>query len=210
MTCLPNFIRNGFSFHSPRYINLFFVPPFAPSSTLIIYSSTLNPQEPLINLFNQPPLYNHTMSLHYLPPVKPSAIALGTVFNHAASLAILGPVFGETYHRAQAANSKEEFIKSKEAASAAAAWGTSLVGSAVQSYGVGALINATGTLSYKGAAYLGSLIFMASSAPSFIAQITTEKRPLDTVAVGALARVFETVGLSLFLTWWGTHTNPFE
>jgi hypothetical protein len=31
---------------------------------------------------------------------------------------------------------------------------------------VGALINATGTLSYKGAAYLGSLIFMASSAPS--------------------------------------------
>ena len=101
-----------------------------------------------------------------LPPVKPSAIALGTVFNHAASLAILAPVFGDTYHRAQAANSKEEFLKSKEAASAAAAWGSSLVGSAIQSYGVGALINATGTLSYKGAAYLGSLIFMASSAPS--------------------------------------------
>ena len=101
-----------------------------------------------------------------LPPVKPSAIALGTIFNHAASLAILGPVFGDTYHRAQAANSKEEFVKSKEAASAAAAWGTSIVGSAVQSYGVGALLNATGTLSYKGAAYLGSLVFMASSAPS--------------------------------------------
>ena len=101
-----------------------------------------------------------------LPPVKPSAIALGTVFNHTASLAILAPVFGDTYHRAQAANSKEEFLRSKEAASAAAAWGSSLVGSAVQSYGVGALINATGTLSYQGAAYLGSLIFMASSAPS--------------------------------------------
>ena len=101
-----------------------------------------------------------------LPPVKPSAIALGTVFNHFASLAILGPVFGDSYRQAQAANSKEEFFKSKEAASAAAAWGTSLVGSAVQSYGVGALINATGTLSYKGAAYLGSLIFFASSAPS--------------------------------------------
>merc|ERR1711925_34651 len=100
-----------------------------------------------------------------------------------------------------------EFVKSKEAASAAAAYGTSLVGSAIQSYGVGALINATGTLSYKGAAYLGSLIFFASSAPSFIAQIFTEKRPLDT---GAVARIFETVGLSLFLTWWGTHTNPFE
>jgi hypothetical protein len=107
-----------------------------------------------------------TLSIQDLPPVKPSAIALGTIFNHAASLAVLGPVFGDTYHRAQAANSKEEFVKSKEAASAAAAWGTSLVGSAIQSYGVGALINATGTLSYKGAAYLGSLIFMASSAPS--------------------------------------------
>lgn len=108
---------------------------------------------------------NFVLSLD-LPPVKPSAIALGTIFNHAASLAILGPVFGDTYHRAQAANSKEEFVKSKEAASAAAAWGTSLAGSALQSYGVGALINATGTLSYKGAAYLGSLIFFASSAPS--------------------------------------------
>lgn len=150
------------------------------------------------------------MSLHYLPAVKPSAIALGTAFNHAASLAILTPLFGDTYHRAQAANSKEEFIRSKEAASAATAWGTSLVGSALQSYGVGALINATGTLSYKGAAYLGSLIFLASSAPSFIAQVTTERRPIDTIAVGALARVFETVGLSLFLTWWGTRTNPFE
>lgn len=110
-----------------------------------------------------------------LPPVKPSAIALGTIFNHAASLAILGPVFGDTYHRAQAANSKEEFVKSKEAASAAAAWGTSIVGSAVQSYGVGALLNATGTLSYKGAAYLGSLVFMASSAPSVRShQITSQ------------------------------------
>src|SRR5579871_976351 len=101
-----------------------------------------------------------------LPPVKPSAIALGTVFNHAVSLAVMAPIFGETYHRAQEANTKEEFFKSKEAATAAATWGSSLVGSAIQSYGVGALINATGTLTYKGAAYLGSLIFMASAAPS--------------------------------------------
>jgi len=40
-----------------------------------------------------------------------------------------------------------------------------------------------------------------------VAQIFTEKRPLDTVAVGALSRVFETVGLSLFLTYWGTRPN---
>ncbi|KAG8622865.1 hypothetical protein KVT40_009376 [Elsinoe batatas] len=149
-------------------------------------------------------------TLHYLPPVKPSAIALGTIYNHAVSLAVLTPLFGETYRQAQAANSKEEFFKSKEAASAGIAWGSSLVGSAVQSYGVGALINATGTLTYKGAAYLGTLIFFVSSGPSFIAALTTEKRPLDQVAVGVVARVLETVGLSVFLTYWGTRTNPFD
>ncbi|ORY63008.1 uncharacterized protein BCR38DRAFT_219219 [Pseudomassariella vexata] len=150
------------------------------------------------------------MSLHYLPPVKPSAIALGTIFNHGIELAVLTPLLGQTYKRAKAANTKEEFIQSKEASSAAVAWGTSLVGSALQAYGVGALINATGTLSYKGATYLGSLIFMATSAPTFITQIFAEKRPADTVAVGALAKAFETVGLSVFLSWWGTRTNPFE
>ncbi|KAI8306447.1 UPF0591 membrane protein [Colletotrichum sp. SAR11_59] len=169
------------------------------------------------------------MSLHYLPPVKPSAIALGTIFNHTTELAVLTPLFGQTYQRAKAANSKEEFLRSKEASSAAVAWGTSLVGSALQSYGVGALINATGTLSYKGAAYLGSLIFFATSAPGvsllsraaldgpptdtlaqYISQVFAEKRPLDTVGVSALAKVIETVGLSVFLTWWGTRTNPFD
>ncbi len=77
----------------------------------------------------------------------------------------MAPLFGDTYKRAQKANSSEEFAKSKEAASAVSAWGSSLAGSALQAYGVGALINATGTLSYKGAAYLGSLIFFASAAP---------------------------------------------
>ena len=81
-------------------------------------------------------------------------------------MAVLGPVFGDAYRRAQQANSKEEYFHSKEAATAAATWGSSIVGSAVQTYGVGALINATGTLTYKGAAYLGSLIFFASAAPS--------------------------------------------
>lgn len=118
-------------------------------------------------LISSPSDYQETNNPYHidLPSVKPSAIALGTIFTHTASLGILAPVFGDTYHRAQAANSKEEFIKSKEAAGAAAAWGSSLAGSAVQTYGVAALINATGTLSYKGAAYLGALIFFASSAP---------------------------------------------
>ncbi|KAK4033870.1 hypothetical protein C8A01DRAFT_39678 [Parachaetomium inaequale] len=150
------------------------------------------------------------MSLHYLPAVKPSAIALGTIFNHTAELAVLSPLFGQTYQRAKAANTKEEFLRSREATGAAVAYGTALVGSALQSYGVGALINATGTLSYKGAAYLGGLIFAATSAPTFFSQLFVEKRALEQVGVSILAKLFETVGLSVFMTWWGTRTNPFE
>ncbi|KAJ6782781.1 hypothetical protein PWT90_04138 [Aphanocladium album] len=150
------------------------------------------------------------MSLQYLPSVKPSAIALGLAFNHGIELAIMSPLFGQTYQRAKAANTKEEFIKSKEAAGAAAAWGTSFVGAGLQSYGVAALINATGTLSYKGAAYLGGLIFAATAAPGFLAQVFTEKRPIDTVGASVVAKLFETVGLSLVLTWWGTRSNPFN
>jgi hypothetical protein len=93
----------------------------------------------------------------------------------------MAPLFGETYRRSQSANSAEEFVKSKEAATAAATWGSSLVGSAIQAYGVGALINATGTLSYKGAAYLGSLIFMASAAPSVCSQLDGPKYSVNDV-----------------------------
>jgi hypothetical protein len=100
------------------------------------------------------------------PAVKPSAIALGTIYTHGIELAVLSPLFGQTYQRAKASGTKEEFVKSDEATSAAVALGTTFVGAALQSYGVGALINATGTLSYKGAAYLGALIFAATAAPS--------------------------------------------
>lgn len=147
-------------------------------------------------------------NLQYWPAVRPSAIAMGTAFNHAMSLAVLTPVFGETYKKAESSNSKEEFFKSREAASAATAWGTSFVGSGLQAYGVGALINATGTLTYKGAAYLGALVFLASSAPSLVSQFFLEKRPMDQFAVGALARVVETFGLTMFMTWWGTYDTP--
>ena len=78
---------------------------------------------------------------------------------------MLAPLFGDTYQRAKASDTKEEFFKSKEAASAGAAYGSSLIGAGIQTYGVAALLNATGTLSYKGAAYLGTLVFFASAAP---------------------------------------------
>ncbi len=33
---------------------------------------------------------------------------------------------------------------------------------------------------------------------------------METVAIGAVSRILETVGLSMFLTYWGTRTNPFD
>lgn len=44
----------------------------------------------------------------------------------------------------------------------------------------------------------------------YITQLFVEKRPLDQVGVSFAAKAVETVGLSLFLTWWGTRTNPFD
>ena len=150
-----------------------------PSSKWPLSTVSISPKLPSLPLHRHPPrsyqfkaqsspihLRSSANNSHTdLPPVKPSAIALGIVFNQAASLAVLAPLFGDTYQRAKQADSSEEFFKSREAATAAASWGSSLLGSGIQTYGVAALINATGTLSYKGAAYLGSLIFMASAAP---------------------------------------------
>ncbi|CAN8105708.1 unnamed protein product [Discula destructiva] len=150
------------------------------------------------------------MSLHYLPPVKPSAIALGLVFTQAVETAVLAPVLGETYKKAKQANTSREFWESREATSTGIAVGTTFVGSLAQAYAVGALINATGTLSYKGASYLGGLIFLATSAPTYLSQIFQERRPLETVGVSVFAKLVETVGLASFLVWWGTRTNPFE
>jgi hypothetical protein len=144
-----------------------------------------------------------SFQLDYLPPVKPSAIALGTIFNHAANLAVLTPIFGDTYRKAQRADSKEEFIKSKEAASAATLYGSTLAGSAIQTYAIAALLNHSSVLSYKGAAYIGGLIFAATSVPQLATHIFQERRPAEIVAVKAAVGVVETVGLAVFLTWWG-------
>jgi len=51
---------------------------------------------------------------------------------------------------------------------------------------------------------------MASYSPSLVSAVVTENRPLEVVAVGVLSRLAETVGLSMFLTYWGTRTNPFD
>jgi len=141
-----------------------------------------------------------SFNFDYLPPVKPSAIAFGT----AASLTALSPIFGETYRKAQDSESKREFIKSKEAASAAALYGSTVIGCGVQTYAVAAILNHTGVLGHKGAAYVGGLIFAATSGPALVSQIFQERRPFEAVAAKAAVGLLDTVGLAVLLSWWGT------
>jgi len=177
----------------------------------LYYSAASNQRfydsKPSINSESITMVYNTpstSYTLDYLPPVKPSAIALGTVFSHVSQLAVMAPIFGETYHKAKRADSKEEFVRSREAATTASLYGSSLVGSGIQTYAVAALINHTGVMTYKGAAYLGALVFAATTVPTMVGQIFTEKRPMEVVAVKAATNLVDTVGLSMFLTWWGT------
>ncbi|PUU79784.1 hypothetical protein B9Z19DRAFT_1192400 [Tuber borchii] len=139
----------------------------------------------------------------YLPPVKPSAIALGTIFTHTANLAVMSPLFGETYRKAMKADSKSEFATSKEAMMSATLVGSSLVGSSVQTYAVAALLSRSAALSYKGAAYVGALVFAATSVPTVVSQLIQDRRPAEYIAVRVTAGLVETVGLAMFLTWWG-------
>lgn len=78
----------------------------------------------------------------------------------------MAPLFGEAYNSAMKADTKEEFVKSKEASKTAALWASNFLGSGVQSYAVAALLTQTGVMSYKGAAYVGALIFAATSVPT--------------------------------------------
>ncbi|KAK9470304.1 uncharacterized protein V1510DRAFT_287362 [Dipodascopsis tothii] len=150
---------------------------------------------------------NAKMSLKYLPSVTPSAIALGTVFTHASSLVLSSPVFGEAFATAKKSDTPEEFLKSKEATSALGLWSSSLVGSAAKTYAVAALLQTTGVLTNKGAAYLGGLLFTVTTLPGIAINIVQEKRPWDYVAAKAVSELVGTVGLALTLNWWGTRPS---
>jgi len=159
-------------------------------------------------------LYNKQfdMSLHYWPPVKPSAIAIGTAFSQLGHTAVLAPLFGDAYERARKQNSSQNFLHSKEAKQGALIAGASLFGSGIQTYAVAALLTTTGTLSYKGAAYLGGLVFMATSLGGAIGGVfgfgDISQKPVDVIEVvaGVSASLIDTIGLSIVLNWWGVRT----
>jgi len=67
----------------------------------------------------------------------------------------------------------------------------------VQTYAVAALIQLTETVSYKGAASLGALVFAAQTLPSLVTSLFYEKRPSAYVGVRAASGLLQTVGLAV-------------
>lgn len=118
------------------------------------------------------------------------------------------PVFGEAFHKAQEAKTGKEFAESKEAASAAALYGASLVGSGAQTYATAALIKLTGAVSFRAAAYVGGLVFAATSLPSVVNAVLIEKKKIDLVLASVVTQLVDTVGLASVLVWWGVDDSP--
>jgi len=45
-----------------------------------------------------------SLPVSYFPSVRPSAIVLGTVFEHVSSFIVYGPLFGQTWQKAMSAD----------------------------------------------------------------------------------------------------------
>lgn len=75
-----------------------------------------------------------------------------------------------------------------------------------------ALLTTTGTLSYKGAAYLGTLVFFTTSLGATIGGLIgfgePGAKPIDVaeVVAGTASSLLDTVGLAVILNWWGVRT----
>ncbi|KAA8908916.1 hypothetical protein TRICI_004729 [Trichomonascus ciferrii] len=137
-----------------------------------------------------------------------SAIAIGTAFSHVNSFIVTAPVIGAACKKAREADTKEEFLKSKEAAGALCVNTNSLVTSALRSYAVAVLLNKTGASNLCAATCVGGLVFTISALPSILTNAIVEKRPLDSVLAKTLEAAIDTVGLCAVLTWWGVNEVP--
>jgi len=156
------------------------------------------------------------MSIRYFPAVKPSAIALGTVFTQASHMLVLSPLFGERYGDFQRSSSTSQFLHSREARDSSILFGSVLVGSGLQTYAIASILNASAAVSYKGAAAIGTLIWATNGVGTLLGGFLgvgadTQRKQKDALEVvaGALFGIVDTVGLSLFLTWWGARTLDF-
>ncbi|OLL26875.1 UPF0591 membrane protein [Neolecta irregularis DAH-3] len=140
----------------------------------------------------------------YFPTIRPTALLVGCIADFAAASLIQGPIAGATWDRAMRADKNSEFWRNNQNQNAVATYGASFISSVVQSYAIAALINLTGTVTYKGAASLGVLVFAATSVPSAASALYYEARPLEYVLIKAAGHIVSTVGLTTVLVAWGT------
>jgi hypothetical protein len=145
------------------------------------------------------------MSFEYLPGVKPSGLVVGALFAHASSFVVYGPLFGSLWHKTFQ-EEKNKSVWNAESKPAVAAYIGSLVAAGLQTYATAALLIETNTFSYKGAAYLGGIIFLVRTAPSAVHSLCLEKKSWDEVLSKSAASLLETIGLALVLTRWGVRT----
>lgn len=165
------------------------------------------------------------------PPIKPSAIALGVVFKYSTQL-LFGVIVEGTVHRDEirerlnSVQPSDKPFHDHTVTDDIAHHSSGLTASAFQTYALAALLSASGTLSYKGATYVGALVYFASSVPGvsnstlisrtriywrfcqLLHQTIVQKKPFHIALVDVSSHVVETVGLSLFLTYWGINTGP--
>lgn len=102
------------------------------------------------------------------PSVKPSAIALGVVFKTTTQL-LIGAVVENTAHYAELQEEIEKHkhfgkpLDVKTVFDDVKLHSSGLIATSFQTYAIAALLSASGTLSYKGATYLGVVVYFASS-----------------------------------------------
>ncbi|QSL66005.1 hypothetical protein MERGE_003142 [Pneumocystis wakefieldiae] len=125
-----------------------------------------------------------------IPKICPTAVIVGSVFEHLTSYLVYGPFLGRTWQRAMILDKNTEFWASKKTISAGLMYGV---------YAMAALLKLTGSLKYKSAFYLSSLVFAATTLPNIVSGYFVEKRPKEYVLVKLVSGLTQTVGLSFVL-----------
>ncbi|EPX73933.1 DUF1761 family protein [Schizosaccharomyces octosporus yFS286] len=150
------------------------------------------------------------MSLVYslVPYVRPSAIVLGVAFDHAASFLVYGPLMGDLWKKAMSpAPLHTQTSTSSPAKKAVTTYTSNILSTCIQTYSIAALLQLTGTISMKGAFYVGLYVFGASGLPDVVDYIFTEKRGCSYTLVKTVSSFVKSVGMSMVLLGYGIRQN---
>lgn len=143
-----------------------------------------------------------------LPTICPWTLAVGAGYTHATHFIVGRPALGALYHKARAATTPADVLKSEEAATAAVRGSSSVLVSLLQTYGTASLLKLAGSTNYKGASIIGTLLFAATAAPQLVSSILLQKKTLDVVLSEVAVQLLDTVGLALMIQWYRNRAGP--